>query len=971
MTTKNYQLKLIFFGILCTVNSLQLSAQDTEKNKKINEQISKIAKAKKANKQLRGNGLEQIGLESNKSLDPVYKNWIVKDGTVQIIAHCSNDVNGLIQELASLGTLNIKTYGKTVTGYIPMVNVPKLENCKHLRSVVPSYKPIRNSGKVNSQGDKAMFTDNLRKRYNVDGTGLKIGILSDSYNTKNLAESEIINGELPGPGNPFGFTKPVQVLSEVNDPSVTKDEGRAMAQIIHDIAPGAELFFYTAFNGYFEFADGIKALAAKGCNIIVDDVSYFADPMFQDGLLSQAVDEVTKKGVLYFSAAGNFSNKGFQTKYKEFSVTDNEQNTTTFFDFGNQDKSQTITVPAFSSISLSLQWDAPSSLAGSANPVPEIDLDILLLDSATGDSIASSNTDNVQLLSNYEIVQYSNNTELDQDLEIIITNFLGKKPTRIKYIDFNNSIIFKEKVTGIDAPTIAGIANGKNAIAVGSNGAVLTPPFGEEYQLQDFSSVGGGFGIIIDKDGKSIPEQFRNKPELVGPDGVSTTVPGFSSFSGTSAAAPHLAAVAALIKQSNMSLTRDQILDALVKSADDMDNPYTEGFDKGFDFATGNGFVVADKALAITKNTPTIYRYEFINAATQKKHIPLNEFGADGSLNDGDSIDLSQVENGALLNIRALAVNGFKNDFTTFLRYRGPNQEIGGNVDRTLPYAVFGDNNGVFNSWAAKNGKYQLSGSAILGTNGGVVLEDGAYNISFTVVNTAISERLRLIKNGSTEKTITEGSVIDLSTIDINSRNNLNLTAGIINSFSTFENPVKQVGEVKFKLSGAQNYKGSDILRTGTGSFGPRNFDVFSDVTGNPIPWNPQPVVGKYKLEIQPLARKGDANTAGKIKIINFEIIDSSNPAVASRNAFDISDNSLLIAPNPAINGLISIKTLNDVNLEKVQIFDSNGILVLSRTGKLEDSKIDLSGLSSGFYLLSAISSEGNTYKSKLIINNN
>jgi hypothetical protein len=469
---KKNQMKFVLFGILCTLVTTGINAQNTEKNKKINEQISKISKEKKANKQLIHNGLEQIGSETSKSQESLTKNWITKGNAVQIIANCSDDVNGLIQELTLLGTSNIKTYGKTVTGYIPMDSVSKLENCKHLRSVVPSLKPKLNSGGVNSEGDRAMFSENLRKRYNVDGTGIKIGILSDSYNTQGLAESEVLKGELPGPGNPFGYTKPVQVLSEIKNLSNASDEGRAMAQIVHDVAPGAELFFYSAFNGYFDFANGIKALAAKACNVIVDDISYFEDPYFQDGLVSQASDEVTQKGVLYFAAAGNNSNKSFEAKYKETSLIDDSGKTLNYFDFGDQDITQTITIPSGTTVDLWLQWDAPSRLAGSSNPAPKSDLNFYLIDSNTKEIVAKSITNNIQSLTNFERITYINNEFSDQDIDLVIQR-VGETeaPTRVKYVDFNfnTELIFTEDVSGINASTCVGHNNGKKTIAIGAN----------------------------------------------------------------------------------------------------------------------------------------------------------------------------------------------------------------------------------------------------------------------------------------------------------------------------------------------------------------------------------------------------------------------------------------------------------------------------------------------------------------------
>ena len=82
------------------------------------------------------------------------------------------------------------------------------------------------------------------------------------------------------------------------------DEGRAMMQLIHDVAPGSPLAFYTAFVSQEDFAAGIRALADAGSQVIVDDVIYFAEPMFEDGIIAQAVDDVYKDGVASLQAGG-------------------------------------------------------------------------------------------------------------------------------------------------------------------------------------------------------------------------------------------------------------------------------------------------------------------------------------------------------------------------------------------------------------------------------------------------------------------------------------------------------------------------------------------------------------------------------------------------------------------------------------------------------------------------------------------
>ena len=78
-----------------------------------------------------------------------------------------------------------------------------------------------------------------------------------------------------------------------------------MAQIVHDLAPGAAIDFATAEGGEVVFAEHIKDLASAGADVIVDDVAYFGEPFFQDGPVAVALDEVAAEGVTYLSAAGN------------------------------------------------------------------------------------------------------------------------------------------------------------------------------------------------------------------------------------------------------------------------------------------------------------------------------------------------------------------------------------------------------------------------------------------------------------------------------------------------------------------------------------------------------------------------------------------------------------------------------------------------------------------------------------------
>ena len=131
-------------------------------------------------------------------------------------------------------------------------------------------------------GSSALFADQLRATFGVDGSGIKVGVLSDSFNALGGAAADYSNGNLPASG--------VNVLAEGSG----TDEGRAMLELVHQIAPGAQLYFATADGGDQNFANNITALRNAGCNIIIDDMTYYDEPMFQPGVIAHAIDSATR-----------------------------------------------------------------------------------------------------------------------------------------------------------------------------------------------------------------------------------------------------------------------------------------------------------------------------------------------------------------------------------------------------------------------------------------------------------------------------------------------------------------------------------------------------------------------------------------------------------------------------------------------------------------------------------------------------
>ena len=194
-----------------------------------------------------------------------------------------------------------------------------------------------------NQADVAMLADVVRARYDVTGKGIKIGILSTSFNALGGMDEDIALGLLPAGMNGSDDRGNKYVL---NDVSYEDDEGRAMAQLVHAIAPDAELYFATPYEkieepdpnqvpdteetlkSADEWAAGMKTQIETLVNvinvdIIVDDLYEEFVPWFQDGIVAQTVDWAVegnkkegRKAVAYFSAAGNDTNTSYQSTFR-------------------------------------------------------------------------------------------------------------------------------------------------------------------------------------------------------------------------------------------------------------------------------------------------------------------------------------------------------------------------------------------------------------------------------------------------------------------------------------------------------------------------------------------------------------------------------------------------------------------------------------------------------------------------------
>lgn len=517
---------------------------------------------------------------------------------VDVVA--ATDTAFTVATLERLGCRNLSTFQRTTSAECPMDKLEKLGSEADIHFMRPAMAH-HHSGAVNSQGDQALGADIARSTYGITGTGITVGVLSDSYdcNTTALthAANDVASGDLPSG---------VLVLADLT--SGCTDEGRAMLQIVHDVAPGAGLAFNTAFAGEAAFANGILALRNTAhAHVIVDDVVYFSEPMFQDGIIAQAVDQVVNNGAAYFSSAGNEARKSYQATFNLSDQVDAYGGKLHDFDPGiNTDVFQKISLPTGATTFISFQWDEPFfSISGAPGASSDYDIWICLSDTQPVNTTncpvrGTSNNiggDAIEILA----PTVSGNPGGTFTVYLAISRFSGTAINLMKYIAFSNSLVINEYDTA--SGTLFGHANAAGAEAVGAAGYYATPAFGVSPPvLQAFSSA-GGVPIRINTSGASITPVVRNKPGIVAPDGGNTTffysdsgvdADTYPNFFGTSAAAPHAAAVAGLMLQAGGgagSIAPVALYSAMRASASDMKSV-------GFDYDSGYGLLNAQAALA-------------------------------------------------------------------------------------------------------------------------------------------------------------------------------------------------------------------------------------------------------------------------------------------------------------------------------------------------------------------------------------
>jgi hypothetical protein len=545
-----------------------------------------------------------------------------KSGKLGLNIDVTNISTGLISKLNSIGCdirLLIEE-SKLISAYVPLDKIEEIATWDEVKIIRPIMLGVTNTGSVTSEGDSIHHAREVRNELNVTGDSVNVGVISDGCT--NWIASQIL-GDLPptfGPGS-FTFQPPA------NNCIGSGDEGTAMMEIVNDLASESDLYFYGALSGgSAAMIDAIQRLTReKQCDVIVDDLTFFDQPMFEDGTpaTSNTIAAWAKwandTGVVYISSAGNWAKGGYtdrshyQAIYNDIdpihatpgikplpngpipivppnqpppNIFDNlhDFNTGPGYDPGLQ-----VIIPAYSGsgepprMYVILEWTDPTGVVPDAWGASFDDYDLYLYDKNLFVRKASSTNNQVGAQNPYEALWYYNIYPTPETLNVVITHFgpfgmpaklLGMYIYGCSWVEYNtpeNSIWGQPGVPEVIAVGGVDYSNANNGYIYSSRGNY-------DVYVPAYSS--------------------RPKPDVVAvTGGVITGVGGFGfwdganwRFWGTSASAPHVAGMSALLLSKYPAFTPAQVHSKFERTAIDLGIP-------GFDQIYGNGRIDIELAL--------------------------------------------------------------------------------------------------------------------------------------------------------------------------------------------------------------------------------------------------------------------------------------------------------------------------------------------------------------------------------------
>ena len=404
--------------------------------------------------------------------------------------------------------------------------------------------------------------------------------------------------------------------------------GTACAEIVHDVAPEAELYLYKV-GDMVDLENAKDHSIRAGIDIVNHSMGWFGTGIGDGrGAACDIVNDAADKGILWVNSAGNDAKSHYHGFWFD-SDDDGWQN------FSGDDQVIAFEAEEGDSIRVFLTWNDW--------PISQQDYDLYLyFVNSSGDLkfVAASIDAQSAFSNNPPVERIEIKAERSGEYGILVRSE-DARPRRLKIWSLNHD--FEEY--SVAENSIGSPADARGAMSVGA-------------VHYDYYNL----GRIADYSSRGPTTDGRFKPELVAPSGVSTVSYGESEFFygyiGTSAAAPHVAGAAALIKSANPSYSREELWNALVAATVDIGS-------RGRDNDSGYGKLVLP--ILQTRRIPQII-------SVSPNPVRYSQLVTISGSNFGSSRGSSSVRMGST------AISSFTTWSNTTIRFRVPTNMRSGNL---------------------------------------------------------------------------------------------------------------------------------------------------------------------------------------------------------------------------------------------------------------------------------------------------
>lgn len=367
------------------------------------------------------------------------------------------------------------------------------------------------------------------------GKGVKVAVLDGGF--KGLADRQA-SGDLPANVVTQDFCGGRLLEGE--------DHGTAVAEIVHEMAPDAQLYL-VCVGTEVDLAAAESYAKSQGVTVINHSAGW-EGPYRDDGggPVGAIVADARASGILWVNSAGNEAMTHWSGSYTP--------NGNWHMWNPNGDMGNSFIWPNGTEMCGFLKWDEwPSGIS---------DFDLGLFLSGSNSLLAVSEEDQGSGQPPFEAMCWQQTSGRDLVVFWAIRGYRVATSPRLDLVSWSAPLQY-----AVPAGSIATPASSPATLAVGAL-------CWQSRALEPYSSQ----GPTIDG---------RTKPDIVGHDSVSgATYGGFSScpsgFAGTSASSPEVAGAAALVKQAYPNYTADELKTYLMRAARDLgdaglDNVYGAG----------------------------------------------------------------------------------------------------------------------------------------------------------------------------------------------------------------------------------------------------------------------------------------------------------------------------------------------------------------------------------------------------------